>query len=311
MAFSINLEGQTHNGHQMTELRRKDGFLGEKQINIPESVLDRFTKNMHFRSALFITHIGFFPKAQYHFREREEGCDDFILIYSLGGKGYYSTPEKNYELNANQFFILPPHRFHNYQADLNDPWTIYWVHFSSNKLKELNSEYELEKFVQPTDIQYNDKILETWHSMYAALENGYTKENISYANLCLYHFISFFIYPRSQHSILATKDPLEQSIAFMKANISKSLTVDEIAKQFHYSPSHYTALFKKKTGLSPIDYFIRMKIHYACQLLTQRELIIKEIADKIGYDDPYYFSRIFKKVTGKSPAQYKNTIQES
>jgi len=51
-----------------------------------------------------------------------------------------------------------------------------------------------------------------------------------------------------------------------------------------------------------------MKIYYACQLLTQRELIIKEIADKIGYDDPYYFSRIFKKVTGKSPAQYKSTV---
>jgi AraC-like DNA-binding protein len=83
--------------------------------------------------------------------------------------------------------------------------------------------------------------------------------------------------------------------------------VEEIAKEFHYSSSHYTALFKKKTGLSPIDYFIRMKIYYACQLLTQRELIIKEIADKIGYDDPYYFSRIFKKVTGKSPAQYKST----
>jgi AraC-type DNA-binding domain-containing proteins len=43
-------------------------------------------------------------------------------------------------------------------------------------------------------------------------------------------------------------------------------------------------------------------------ILTQRELIIKEIADKIGYEDPYYFSRIFKKVTGKSPAQYKSAV---
>ena len=78
----------------------------------------------------------------------------------------------------------------------------------------------------------------------------------------------------------------------MKTNIDKQLSVEEIAREFHYSPSHYTALFKKKTGLSPIDYFIRIKIHYACQLLSQRELIIKEIADKVGYEDPYYFSRI-------------------
>lgn len=104
------------------------------------------------------------------------------------------------------------------------------------------------------------------------------------------------------------EDPLERSITFMKNNIQKQLSVEEIAREFHYSPSHYTALFKKKTGLSPIDYFIRMKIHYACQLLSQRELIIKEIADKVGYEDPYYFSRIFKKVTGKSPEQYKNTV---
>jgi len=104
------------------------------------------------------------------------------------------------------------------------------------------------------------------------------------------------------------QDRLGQSIVFMKSNIHKQLSVEEIAKQFYYSPSHYTSLFKKKTGLSPINYFIRMKIHYACQLLTQRELIIKEIADKIGYEDPYYFSRIFKKVIGKSPTQYKSIV---
>lgn len=57
--------------------------------------------------------------------------------------------------------------------------------------------------------------------------------------------------------------------------------------------------------MSPLDYFIRMKIQYACQLLSQSNLKIKEAGEKTGYDDPYYFSRLFKKVTGKSPAQYK------
>jgi len=59
--------------------------------------------------------------------------------------------------------------------------------------------------------------------------------------------------------------------------------------------------------MSPIDYFIRLKIHFACQLLTQTDLKIKEIADRIGYDDPYYFSRLFKQVTGQSPKVYKKS----
>ncbi|HZI54424.1 MAG TPA: AraC family transcriptional regulator [Chitinophagaceae bacterium] len=295
----------------MAPLQRRDGFVGEKQINVPEYVLEQYAGNMPFSSSLYITHIGFFPKAQFHFREREQGCDDFILIYCLEGKGLYSTSVGNYELTANQFFILPPHQFHNYQADLNDPWTIYWVHFSSSKLKDLGQEYDLEKFVQPTNILFNQKILDTWNEMYVSLAQEYTRESVGYANFCLYHFIAYFIFPANTKNLLKemqSEDPLARSIAFMKNNIHKQLSVEEIATQFHYSPSHYTALFKKKTGLSPIDYFIRMKIHYACQLLTQRELIIKEIADKIGYEDPYYFSRIFKKVTGKSPAQYKSTV---
>src|SRR5215467_6140892 len=215
----------------MTPLRRKDGFVGEKQINIPYEVLRSHTDNTVFRSSLFITHIGFFPKAQFHFREREQGCDDFILIYCLEGKGYYSTTRDNYELTANQFFILPPQEFHNYQADLNDPWTIYWIHFSSSKLKEFGEEYDLEKFIKPTDILFNQKILDAWNEMYVSMAQGYTKESMGYANLCLHHFISHFFFPSNTQELLRQmqkEDPLDKSISFMKSNIHRQLSVEEI-----------------------------------------------------------------------------------
>jgi AraC-like DNA-binding protein len=91
----------------------------------------------------------------------------------------------------------------------------------------------------------------------------------------------------------------------MKANIEKRLTTDEIASLYQCSASHYSTLFKKKTGLSPIDYFIKMKINYACQLLSQSDLNIKEVAEKLGYDDPYYFSRLLKQFMNKSPKDYR------
>ncbi len=286
-------------------MKRRDGFLGEKQINVPNAVLSKFIKKKAFINSLFITHIGYFPKALYHYRERQNGCADYILFYSLGGKGYIDNPAGRIELLPNQFIIIPPHIFHRYQADLNDPWTIYWVHFSSNKLKEFGDDFNIEKFHLPTDIRYSEQAINTWSEMYASLDAGYNAENIGYANLCLYRFISFFIYSSKKISTPVEESPLDQSVAYMKENIARRLTTEDIAKKFDYSPSHYTAIFKRKTGMSPIDYFIRLKIHYACQLLTQSNLKIKEISDKIGYDDAYYFSRLFKQVMGKSPKEYR------
>jgi YesN/AraC family two-component response regulator len=98
---------------------------------------------------------------------------------------------------------------------------------------------------------------------------------------------------------------IDQSISFMKANFHKRLSIDDLANEFRYSPSRYTVLFRQKTGLSPMDYFIRIKIQEACHLLVNTDLFVKEVAGKVGYDDQYYFSRIFKKVTGKGPLEYK------
>ena len=275
----------------MQSHKRRDGFLGEKQINVPKSVLSKFIIRKAFINSLFITHIGYFPKALYHYRERKNGCDDYILFYSLGGTGYIDNPKEKIELASNQFIIIPPHIFHRYQADLNDPWTIYWVHFSSNKLKEFGADFNIERFYKPTDIQYNDQIINTWIEMYSSLDAGYNTENIGFANLCLYRFISFFLFPNKKVSTKEPDSPLDKSITYMKENISRRLTTEDIAEKFNYSPSHYTAIFKQKTGMSPIDYYIKLKI--------------KEISDKIGYDDPYYFSRLFKQIMGKSPKEYR------
>ena len=56
-----------------------------------------------------------------------------------------------------------------------------------------------------------------------------------------------------------------------------------------------------------MDFLIRTRIGQACQLLDLTALSIKEIAAKVGYQDPYYFSRLFKKVTSCSPKTYRAT----
>lgn len=291
----------------MVDIMRTSDFLREDQINVPLEIINTDIRKRPFRNALSISRIGYYPNSKFHDRIQEGNCPDYTLIYCLDGKGYCQTLQGTFTLQANQFILLPPKQLYYYQADSENPWTIYWIQFNGSMMDELKEDFNLYQYEKPANLPFNAQILETWQEIYSSLSDGYTFENIGYANLSLYRLISLFLFPnRAKKTVQDEKeDQFEQSISYMKANVHKRLTADEIAQKFHYSSSHFSVLFKQKTGQSPIDYFINLKIQHACQLLTQSNLIIKEIAQKVGYEDPFYFSRIFKKITGKSPAEYK------
>jgi transcriptional regulator GlxA family with amidase domain len=96
-----------------------------------------------------------------------------------------------------------------------------------------------------------------------------------------------------------------RSIAYMVEHLDEPLQVSTLAAQASVSPSHYFALFKRQTGTAPIDFFIRLRMNHAKQLLDSTASSVKEIAATMGYDDPFYFSRVFKSVHQVAPAEYR------
>ncbi|WP_158797584.1 AraC family transcriptional regulator [Pedobacter sp. L105] len=295
-------------------IKRRDGFEGEKIISIPPKVwkdcLKKFPELFH----IYITHIGYFPKASFHYRERKTGCDDNILIYCLQGKGYYMINNKRFEVHPNQFFLLPAtSEYTRYWADEEEPWTIYWVHFTGSIIENFNTSLDIKSLKGPVQIPFNAKALEIWDNIYQSLELGYSIENLCNASFCLYHLIAAFLF-YDKHIETKKDNPYDiitSTIVNMKACIDKKLTVEDMAKQHLLSASHFSNLFRKATGMPPIDYFIHLKMQKACQLLYSNETKIKLIAMDLGYDDPYYFSRLFKKYMGLSPEQYKLTANRT
>lgn len=286
--------------------KRKDGFDGQKLISLPPSVYQNASVDNPLLSQLFITHIGYFPNASYHYRERREGCLDNILIYCLSGKGWFEIGKERYEICPNQFFHVPacsePMR---YGADDSDPWTIYWVHYCGRDMDTFNKTLSIRKENGPVDVLFNEKALAIWSNMYESLEMGYSRDNLCNANLCLYHFLATFFYPDKHVKSDKEPDFVTKTTRYMRANIGNRLTLGDFAAIHNLSASHFSALFRKSTGMSPVDYFIQLKMQRACQLLYDQNYRIKEVALAVGYDDQYFFSRIFKRLMGVSPVQYR------
>ena len=72
-----------------------------------------------------------------------------------------------------------------------------------------------------------------------------------------------------------------------------------------FSPSYFSALFKRETGENFVRYLTRVRIDRAKELLQQTNLSVSEVCSRVGYNDLKHFTQTFKKETSLSPAQYR------
>lgn len=288
-------------------IRRKDGFVNQRAIVLPNKIKKILSED-ELTKMLYVTDIGFYPDASGHYLARRDGSEQNILIYCTEGKGWFSINGVRQEVCRGQFFIIESRIPHIYAADEHTPWTIYWIHFTGEKSHLFKSIYN--KVYDITDVpeaRLSDRLL-LFEEIYQNLQMGYSYDNLEYTSLCLWHYIaSFRFIPQYREVNKARKgDTIQEAIAYMRKNLEKKLTLETIAFQVNYSPSHFGQLFIKKTGYSPLNYFTQLKIQKACQLLDFTEMKIKEIATLLGFYDQYHFSKVFYKHIGETPSHYKN-----
>ena len=71
----------------MVVIKKKEGFEGQKAIVLPHSIIHMLEKNP-ITAPIHITDIGYYPSAKYHYRERQHGCKQHILIFCVLRAGH-------------------------------------------------------------------------------------------------------------------------------------------------------------------------------------------------------------------------------
>lgn len=283
-----------------------EGFKGERAIVTPYNIRT-YLSNNPITKQLYITHIGYYPKAKHHQRNRLEGTPEHILIYCTSGKGWIEHRDEIHTLERNQAYIIPANEANKYGADWRDPWSIYWIHFKGDNISFYESIYNKVIVIGDTDSSRQQDRIRLFNEMYENLEMGYSPENLEYISLSFVYFLATLKYLSQYREVSKIKieDVIQISIKYMKDNLENKITLDDIAKAISYSKSHFITIFTQKTSYPPMVYYNQLRIQRACTYLQFSNLKIKEIAFRLNFYDPFHFSKAFLKEMEISPKEYR------
>lgn len=100
---------------------------------------------------------------------------------------------------------------------------------------------------------------------------------------------------------------MDQICEYIKEHIEDDLSLESLSNHFYLSQAHFSRLFKRKTGVTLVDYIVNEKIAHAKILLSNPAIKVYEVAERIGYKSVPHFNRQFKNYTGMTPNEYRKT----
>lgn len=284
---------------------KEDGFLGERMIDLPVEVFSEYAENSLVKR-MYPTDVFFFPKADHHDMDREDGIEEYIYMYCTEGEGAIQVNEKQYLLRENEAFCIPRFQKHCYRSDKGNPWSIFQIHFKG----EDTPYFPLDdcKIVKFRSSYASNQMMYLFDQLFRVLNEKYTLGNFIYMSQILSVILTETYHREKESKIVNQNKHVTSIVQYMHRHIDDNLSMESICKEARLSKSYVNAIFLKYTQLAPMEFFINLKMQEACRMLRSSDLYVYEIAQRLGYKDQYYFSRVFKKVVGISPREYKNGV---
>ena len=97
---------------------------------------------------------------------------------------------------------------------------------------------------------------------------------------------------------------IKNVLAYIAENYDSSISLDNLAKIAGMNPKYFCRYFRSMTERTPIDYLNYYRIECACEMLSTKDISIKETAISCGFNDESYFIKTFHKYKGITPKQF-------
>ena len=102
---------------------------------------------------------------------------------------------------------------------------------------------------------------------------------------------------------------VDQVTEYVDAELSGTLTLDQLGRAVSLSPFHFARAFKATTGLSPHQFVMARRMHRATLLLTGTAMPVPQVAATVGLANVSYFRRLFRRTMGVLPGELRDTAR--
>lgn len=237
--------------------------------------------------------------------DRPEGRRDYQLIYVAAGAGRFSIDGREHRVGAGGAVLYRPGQRQFYRYLLAECPEIYWLHFSGAQAEGMLVKLQFHG-CGPFEVTYQSEYPRLFDRIISELQlkrahyEGLSISLVAELLTCM----SRGMLEQGQ-DLPEWADQIQRSVALMYRDFRRARTVSQYAQAVSMSESWFIRCFKAKTGQSPQQFIIGLRMAQAKDLLRSSPYNITEIASMVGYEDPLYFSRLFKKAAGCSPSQFR------
>lgn len=215
----------------------------------------------------------------------------FLLHYVLSGRGHFFLAGQEYAIEAGQYFLIPPGEAGTYEADREEPWHYFWIHFTGNVANRLTA--------LPSPVGSLSRA--TMTELYQAAKNnfpGWEGAKEEYVTSILYRIVAEMLVNRPSHSHYARR-----AQNYIRTMYMQDISVEEIAASLSLNRRYLSRLFKTRYGITMQEYLVNVRLEAAARLLEEG-YTVGESAQLCGYRDAFNFSKMFHRRYGVSPRAY-------
>lgn len=225
-----------------------------------------------------------------------------FLTRKISGSAYYHFPDAgdsgslSFRAGPGDIVLIPAGT--RYSVDLVEPGRYLSVGFTTQG-GSLTPQI-IRGVSQTKSLQLIEKMKATW--IFQGQETALELKALLYELLaeCVRCGRTAYHSSRQIARIRTALDYLEEHI------FDADLTVEALSTQCGISDVYFRKLFQSVYQTTPSSYIINSRITYARSILEEDPQIkVAELAELVGYEDPFYFSRIFKRLVGIAPQKYQ------